>query len=305
METIKIWVNKGTCKLPCTVGAEVKGYYAVTRFNHTLVINNCRNVLVEGVVLRDAPLWSLILRNDSENVVIDNVKIIGQWRYNSDGIDICTSKNVTVKNCFVRSFDDCIVARGAYLEGENGNVEDLTFENCVLWCDWGKAAEVWCGHKPTRICNVKFKDIHLVHLNATALNITTWYGSESSVIDGVKYENIYVDLDKEYMNMMIENEYHKEYEYIPGFLPRLISISIEKIGKMIDLGSQKIEEIDDYSIFNVYYGNISFNNVACLGDGEKLQVFTEQLDAINHKIENITVTNCDFDIDIVHRKELI
>ena len=140
------------------------------KYHGNLVLNHCKNCLVEGIILRDAPMWSIIIRNDSENITVDNIKIIGQWRYNSDGINICTSKNVTVKNCFVRSFDDCIITRGAYLEGESGNVENATVENCVLWCDWGKSIETWCGHKATEIKNILFKNNYLIHLNAVALS---------------------------------------------------------------------------------------------------------------------------------------
>ena len=110
---------------------------------------------IEGITLKDSMFWSLIVRNHCENIVIDNIKIIGQWRYNSDGIDICSSKNVTVKNSFVRSFDDCFVARAPYLKDETEDVENITVENCVMWCDWGKSLEIWCGNKPCAIRNIK------------------------------------------------------------------------------------------------------------------------------------------------------
>ena len=77
-------------------------------------------------------MWSTIIRNNCENITVDNIKIIGQWRYNSDGINICASKNVTVKNSFIRSFDDCIITRGAYLEGEDGNVENVLWK--IVFC---------------------------------------------------------------------------------------------------------------------------------------------------------------------------
>lgn len=273
------------------------------KYYGNIVVNHCTNVLIEGIVLKDAPLWSLIVRNDSENVTIDNVKIIGQWRYNSDGIDICTSKNVTVRNCFVRSFDDCIVARGAYLEGEYGNVEGLTVENCVLWCDWGKSLEVWCGHKPTTISNIRFKDIFLVHLSVTAINITTWYGSKKSVIDDVSYKNIFVDIDHKYMNPTVESSYRQGYTEKSGFLPRLISVSIEKLGKMIDLGSQKIEENIDYTEFNIEYKNLSFENVKCVGGNRQLDAVFEELSGV-HKIENVSARNCDFEMKIEKKEKL-
>jgi hypothetical protein len=39
-------------------------------------------------------------------VDISNYKLIGLWRYNSDGIEICNSEDVTIRDSFVRSFDD-------------------------------------------------------------------------------------------------------------------------------------------------------------------------------------------------------
>lgn len=46
------------------------------------------NIRLEGVILRDAPLWTVPV-DCSKNVVIDNIKLLGR-RANSDGIDICS-----------------------------------------------------------------------------------------------------------------------------------------------------------------------------------------------------------------------
>ena len=266
------------------------------KYHGNLVLNHCKNCLVEGIVLRDAPMWSTIIRNDCENIVLDNIKIIGQWRYNSDGINICTSKNVTVKNCFVRSFDDCIITRGAYLEGEDGNVENVTVENCVLWCDWGKSLETWCGHKPTEIRNIVFRNNYLIHLNAVAMNITVWYGSDRSVVDNVLYENIFIDVDKDYLCNRMQHANMPHFEEKWGFVPRAVSISVEKLGKMVDLGSQKCENIDDYSWFNVKFSNVTFKNVRYFGNKRELGVVVKKHSDV-HKIENIRATDCDFEIE--------
>lgn len=267
------------------------------KYHGNLVLNHCKNCLVEGIVLRDAPMWSTIIRNDSENITIDNIKIIGQWRYNSDGINICTSKNVTVKNCFVRSFDDCIITRGAYLEGESGNVENVTIENCVLWCDWGKSIETWCGHKPTEIKNIVFKNNYLIHLNAVALNITVWFGSDHSVVNNVRYEDIFIDLDKDYCFNKYDSTGNDQFVERWGFAPKIVSVSIEKLGKMIDLGSQKCEEIDDYAWFHVHFGNILYKNVRYVGEKREMPVVVKKHSDI-HTIENVRAENCDFEIDV-------
>ena len=263
------------------------------KYHGNLVLNHCKNCLVEGIVLRDAPLWSTIIRNDCENITIDNIKIVGQWRYNSDGINICTSKNVTVKNSFVRSFDDCIITRGAYLEGESGNVENVTVENCVLWCDWGKNLETWCGHKPTEIKNITFKNIYMIHLHAVAMNITTWFGSDHSVVNGITYENIFIDTDDKCDRYFMQNSPVAQKNMIT---PKAVSISIEKLGKLNGLGNQICDDVDDYSCFSVYFGNISYKNVKYYGNPIEFPIIIKKHSDI-HTLEHINAVNCDFTIE--------
>lgn len=265
------------------------------KYHGNLVLNRCKNCLIEGVILKDAPMWSTIIRNGCENITVDNIKIVGQWRYNSDGINICTSKNVTVKNSFIRSFDDCIITRGAYLEGEDGNVEDILVENCVLWCDWGKCIETWCGHKPTEIKNIVFKNNYLIHLSAVALNITVWYGSHKSVVKDITYENIYIDLDKDYYFLQTDKSGKDEFKKEKGLIPDIVKVSVERLGKMIDLGSQMCEDIGDYSDFNVYFGNVLYKNVRYVGEKRDMRIIIKKHSEI-HTIENIRSENCDFEI---------
>jgi hypothetical protein len=263
------------------------------KYHGNLVLDHCKNCLVEGVILRDAPMWSTIIRNDSEDITIDNIKIIGQWRYNSDGINICTSRRVTVKKCFIRSFDDCVIARGAYLEGETGNVEDLCVENCVLWCDWGKALEVWCGHKPTAIRRVLFKRNALIHLSIVAMDVTVWYGSEQATVDDIRYEELEIDTDSSYRPMMLECGNGVQPLNEVGYLPYAVSIGIERLGKMVDLGSQRCEEGADLSSFSIYFGNIRFQGCRIYGPADTLPVRVWKWSSI-HTLKNITAANCDF-----------
>ena len=266
------------------------------KYYGNLVLNHCRNVLVEGIILKDAPMWSVIVRNDCENIVIDNIKLIGQWRYNSDGIDICTSRNVTVKNSFVRSFDDCLVARGAYLEGESGNVENLTVENCVLWCDWGKTVELWCGQKPTTIRDITIKNCYFVHLSSAALNIAAWYGSNASVIEQILFQNIYIDGETEYDNLMADEPGCAGYIPVSGFIPYLFHAAAEKLGVMQGLGTQMCAPVEDYSIFRIRFRDITLDNIQY--DDKRLRTFACRLTEDVLTIQNLQIVNCDIPLEI-------
>ncbi len=233
------------------------------RYLGNLTLYNCKNVFVEGVILEDAPLWSLTVRNGCDDITIDNVKVIGQWRYNSDGIDICASRNVTVKNCFVRSFDDCIIARAAYLEGEDEPLENMTVENCVLMCDWGKNLEIWCGWVPTSVRNVSFTDCYLTRMTHIAMSIATWFGSEQTLVENILYKNIYIDEDKSYEPPLYETAVQEVYDKktASAFRPTLVHITAEKLGKPAPRGSQLVEAEMDTSNFDIKYRNIVFDGI--------------------------------------------
>ena len=105
-----------------------------------IALVRCRDVLVDGLVLRDPTSWTVIPAN-SEDVKINNLKLIGLWRYNSDGIDVVNSRNVTITNCFVRSFDDSIIIKGLKTYDQHP-VHNVTVSGCVIWNDWGKALAI-------------------------------------------------------------------------------------------------------------------------------------------------------------------
>ena len=62
---------------------------------------------------------------NSENVDISNVKILG-YRANSDGVDICNSRNVAVHGCFIRTLDDLIVIKTTHGGGPTENIHAYT-----------------------------------------------------------------------------------------------------------------------------------------------------------------------------------
>ena len=86
----------------------IDGSRSTTHARSLLVVQGA-DVRIEGVILRDSSTWNLPIR-ESDRVIVENVKILG-YRANSDGIDICNSRDVTVRNCFLRTLDDLIVVK--------------------------------------------------------------------------------------------------------------------------------------------------------------------------------------------------
>ncbi len=258
-------------------------------FSGGFVAYESSDILVEGIIFRDAPFWAIILRNNCRDVRLENIKLIGMWRYNSDGIDVCASQDVLIRNSFIRSYDDCLVARGAHLDGETTPLRNMTVENCVLWCDWGKAMEVWCGKQPAPIEHITFRNCRIVHLAAIAMDITTWYGSPDSSIRNVLFEDIEVDLNETLYSQQIQASDEDRYLWKTDWRPKLIVVNCDRLGP--DLGNQVTGKVENYDFYHSVYDGIVFRNIRFAGEGERLETILSrnipQLEIRNLSLENV------------------
>lgn len=94
----------------------------------------CKNVLVEGVTLTESPMW-LLHPIFSENVAIRGVTFVSTGT-NGDGIDVDSSSNVRISDCFFSTADDCIVIKsGRDADGRRAArpTEHVTITNCVMY----------------------------------------------------------------------------------------------------------------------------------------------------------------------------
>ena len=95
-----------------------------------LYFQDCKNVRVENVTLRNASSWCCFFRG-CDGVVARKVKIFNHCSWSNDGIDI-ESSNVLVEGCDIDSEDDSLVmkAREPWRV-----VENVVVRNCRLSCN--------------------------------------------------------------------------------------------------------------------------------------------------------------------------
>jgi len=159
--------------------------------NTCIHLYGCKNVEVKGVTLRDPVAFTVVPAN-CENLTIDNIKIIGNWRYNSDGVDFFNCRNCVLKNSFVRSFDDSVVLKGM-VGWDTWNMENILIENCVVWCDWGANLEIGAETNAQEYQNIIFKDCDCIHCNSAAMRI---HNCDRAVVHNVLYEDVRVEYSK-------------------------------------------------------------------------------------------------------------
>jgi len=76
-----------------------------------------RNITIRNVCLRNPCMWTQIY-SECDNLLIDGITVDAPpdcW--NLDGMDICDSRNVVVRNCNVRSEDDSICLKSMSARG--------------------------------------------------------------------------------------------------------------------------------------------------------------------------------------------
>ncbi|MGN0833618.1 MAG: glycosyl hydrolase family 28 protein [Kiritimatiellia bacterium] len=228
----------------------------------------CRGARIEGLVLRDSGGFNLTL-DDCDDTVVDGVKIIGAWRYNSDGIDVCASRDTVVRNCFVRSYDDCVVARGACPWVADAPLSRMMVSNNVLWCDWGKNCEVWAGSRPGVVEDVTYCGNRLVRTAGVAMDVTTWFGSSNTVVRNIRFEDQELDLENDRWALKLQ-AFDGE-EFVRTRQPECVFGNVDCTG----IGPEGGNEIDgdsdaDCSNYRLVYSNVVYSNIRAYNVREPL-----------------------------------
>jgi hypothetical protein len=198
-------------------------------------IAGCDGVMVEGVTLLDPANWTIKV-NHSRNVRISNVKIIG-WRANSDGIDVVSSSGVAVEDCFVRSWDDCLVVvalghRGWFEPGERKDVADVAFRNCVLWCDWARAIQIGFGARCREIRNIAFENIDVIHQYITSPicpATISILNNDAATISDIRFEHIRIE-------RIHDDKPHTDR-------PRVLELRVDKDSHALDKDYGRLEAV--------------------------------------------------------------
>jgi len=256
----------------------------------TILTEDCTGVEIRDIIMIEPQAWTLMLYYTGE-VVIDNIKQITTG-HGSDGIDIVSSKNVTIRNSMLSNGDDCVVVkaftRDQYATPKNNTwegVENILVENCALQANLGgQAFEI--GHELLQnpIKNIKYIncDVLGVHGQGGVFGI---HNSDAARISNVLYEDIRVDhfYNKLVDLRMIKSRWTDQDE--PGTAEDITFRNIDVTVSMYNPG-YSISLIggydDNHKIKDVTFENFRLNGKK-ITNADELDLFIKQAEDIVFK----------------------
>ena len=244
------------CNNVAVDGFGVLTYERYTTRTRMIVCEKCADVEIRNLTIKGSTNWNVCLQN-CDRVHIDNVKIIGHHG-NSDGVDVCGSRNVLVENCFTRVWDDSLVVKGF----DTGDVFNVTFRNCVLWNDFARPMEIGVEIRADKMHDILFEDIDVIH-SVTRYPIIGIHHGDRAEVYNVKFENINI-------------------EHTPG--AQLFDLRITNSAWNKD---NKMGKIHDVSFKNINV--LSNSNTENLPYHSRIQGYSDMNDISNISFENIRV----------------
>jgi len=186
------------------------------------------NVEVSGITIRGSSHWTIVPQG-SRHVTIRNVKLCNSRVQNDDGINPCNSQDVLIADCFIRSDDDCVALKGLSFSAPNSNVERITVENCVLWCD--RARVFLLGHESRApfMRQVTLRNLDIIHFSMTPFLLEP---GEDMRLEDIRVENVRIHGEGQGELVRLKpvvNQYMRKK--VPGFIRNVQFKNVTVYGK--------------------------------------------------------------------------
>jgi hypothetical protein len=181
-------------------GIEMKRYYRTGDVQKYLfVLQESEDVRIEGVTIRNAPLWNVRLQ-DCDRVGVRGIHLYSDLErgVNSDGIDIVSSSNVTISDSVIITADDSICLKTELLDPSPGRpvgpVENVLVTNSIL----GSSST------PMMIGTETHADIkHVVFSNIVVRDSNKVFGinvQDGGTVSDVRFSNITFETRRRHWN---------------------------------------------------------------------------------------------------------
>ncbi|MBC8011928.1 MAG: right-handed parallel beta-helix repeat-containing protein [Burkholderiales bacterium] len=144
---------------------------------------HARGVTIRGLTLRASAAWTVHLL-DCEDALVEHVTIDSRVNENNDGIDIDSSRRVTVRDCKIFTDDDAVCLKSTRREA----CEDIHVHDCELSTECGALKLGTESYGDIR--RVRLHDIHIRYAATCAIKVLS---SDGGVFEDIEIRNIQID----------------------------------------------------------------------------------------------------------------
>jgi len=238
----------------------------------------CKNVLIEGVTIKNSPMWHIhpVL---STNVTVRNVRVIGHGP-NNDGCNPESSKDVLIEGCYFDTGDDCIAIKaGRNNDGRRVNVpsENIVIRNCQMKDGHGG---VVIGSETSG----GTRNVFAENCTMDSPNLDRALRIKTNSVRGGTIENIY--MRNVNIGQVAEAVLKVNFRYGEGdsgdFTPTVRNVNMENVTSDKSKYALSISGYERSPITGIYLKNCTFNNV----EKSNILVGVENLDMENVKIND-------------------
>jgi hypothetical protein len=192
-----------------------------------------QHLTIEGLVFRDPSTWAMPIANSSD-VTIRNIKVLG-YRGNSDGIDISGSRNVDIRDSYLRTGDDLIVVKTQI--PANGESSHITVEHCLLWNELAHSLSIGAEIRKN-IQDVHFSDCDIIQDEGREWLLRVFH-CDGAHVSNVTFQNIRIEECRRLISLWIGKEVYTE-DPEPGHIDNvtfenIVSPAPSRPGAPVDL----------------------------------------------------------------------
>lgn len=217
----------------------------------------CRNILIEGVTIKNSPMWHIhpVL---SANITVRNVRVIGHGP-NNDGCNPESCRDVLIEGCYFDTGDDCIAIKsGRNNDGRRVNVptENVVIRNCKMSDGHGG---VVIGSEMTGGARSVFAE----HCTMDSPNLDRALRIKTNSVRGGTVENVFLrDIAVgQVAEAIVKINFHYGEGDAGDYTPTVRHVFLERVTSRKSRYALAIQGYDRSPITDVHLRNCTFENV--------------------------------------------
>ena len=218
----------------------------------------CQNVLIEGVTIRNSPMWEIhpVL---CHNVIVQNVSISSHGP-NNDGCDPESCSDVLIKDCYFDTGDDCIAIKsGRNADGRRlkAPTENIIVQGCQMKDGHGGitvGSEISGGVRNLFAENCTLNSQHLDHALRVKNN-----AMRGGLLEHLHFRNLEVG---QVAHAVITIDFNYEEGAKGSFIPVVRDYTVEGLRSGKSKHALDVQGLPSAPVMDLRLTNCTFDNVS-------------------------------------------